>query len=80
MNDLNFAIEKWTLMNNADDMKIHITDPNPQVVVEGINRDLANTLRRFRLLYWETLIIVQLSDVRINWSPFLKISGYYHTR
>ena len=49
-------------MNNADDMKIHISNPNPQVVVVVINRDLANTLYRFR----ETLIIVQLSDVRIN--------------
>ena len=28
-------------MNNADDMKIHISNPNPQVVVVGINRDLA---------------------------------------
>ena len=27
------------------------SDPNPQVVVEGINRYLANTLHRFRLLY-----------------------------
>ena len=49
-------------MNNADDMKIHVSNPNSQVVVEGINRDLANTLYRFR----ETLIIVQLSDVRTN--------------
>ena len=49
-------------MNNADEMKIHISNPNPQVVVEGINRDLANTLYRIR----ETLIIGQLSDVRIN--------------
>ena len=49
-------------MNYADDMKIHISNPNPQVVVVGINRDLANSLYRFR----ETLITVQLSDVRIN--------------
>ena len=39
-----FAIERCQFMNYADDKKIHTADPNPQVVEEDINRDLANTL------------------------------------
>ena len=48
MNDLNFAIERCKFMNYADDTKIHTADPNPQVVEEDINRDLANTLHWFQ--------------------------------
>ena len=42
MDDLNFAIERCKFMNYADDTKIRTSDPNPQVVKEDINRDLAN--------------------------------------
>ena len=35
-------------MSYADDTKIHTSDPNPQVVEEDINRDLANTLHWFQ--------------------------------
>ena len=48
MNDLNFAIERCKFMNYADDTKIHTADPNPQVVEEDINRDLANMLHWFQ--------------------------------
>lgn len=47
-NDLNFAIERCKLMTYAADTKIYTSNPNPQVVEENINRDLANTLHWFQ--------------------------------
>ena len=49
INDLNVAIERCKFINYADDTKIHkASDPNPHVVEQDINRDLANMLHWFR--------------------------------
>ena len=48
LNDLAFAIRDCRLMSYADDTKLYLSHENLQVLEEGINRDLANTIQWFQ--------------------------------
>ena len=40
VNDLIYAIKDCRLISYADDIKIYLAHKNPQIVEEGINREL----------------------------------------
>ena len=48
MNDLIYAVKDYRLIRYADDTKINLAHQNPQIVEEGINRELDNTMQWFQ--------------------------------
>ena len=47
MNDLAYVIRDCRLISYADDTKIYLSHQKPQIVEEGINRDLTNPMQWF---------------------------------